>query len=38
LLHAGVLLGLFFDPEDGDNMFFQNSGYVPEDITIPDVI
>jgi hypothetical protein len=22
LLHAGLLLGLFFDPEDGGDMFF----------------
>jgi hypothetical protein len=24
LLHAGFLLGLFFDPEDGNDMFLQN--------------
>jgi hypothetical protein len=24
LFHAGFLLGLFFDPEDGDYMFLQN--------------
>jgi hypothetical protein len=24
LLHAGFLLGLFFDPEDEVNMFVQN--------------
>jgi hypothetical protein len=24
LLHAGFLLGLFFDTEDGGNMFLQN--------------
>jgi hypothetical protein len=24
LLHAGFLLCLFFDPEDGDDMFLQN--------------
>jgi hypothetical protein len=26
LLHAGFLLGLFFDPEDGRDMFLQNVG------------
>jgi hypothetical protein len=26
LLQAGFLLGLFFDPEDGGDMFFRNVG------------
>jgi hypothetical protein len=26
LLHAGFLLGLFFNPEDGDDMFHRNVG------------
>jgi hypothetical protein len=26
LFHAGFLLGLFFNPEDGDEIFFQNVG------------
>jgi hypothetical protein len=26
LLHADVLLGLFFDPEDGSDIFFVNIG------------
>jgi hypothetical protein len=26
LLHAGFLLGLFFDPKDGGSMFLQNVG------------
>jgi hypothetical protein len=26
LLHAGFLLDLFFDPEDGTDMFFRNIG------------
>jgi hypothetical protein len=26
LLIAGFLLGLFFDPEDGGNVFLQNIG------------
>jgi hypothetical protein len=30
LLHAGFLLGLFFDPEDGVDMFLRNFGtYLP---------
>jgi hypothetical protein len=24
--HAGFLLGLFFDPEDGDDIFLRNVG------------
>jgi hypothetical protein len=24
--HAGFLLGFFFKPEDGDNMFFRDIG------------
>jgi hypothetical protein len=30
LLHAGFLLGLFFDPEDRGNMFFKTSVYFQE--------
>jgi hypothetical protein len=26
LLHAGFLLGVFFNPEDGGNMFLSNVG------------
>jgi hypothetical protein len=26
LLHAGFMFGLFFDPEDGGDMFLQNAG------------
>jgi hypothetical protein len=31
--HAGFLLGLFFHPEDGGNMFFQNVSWLPTDYT-----
>lgn len=33
LLHTGVLLDLFFGPEDGDDNFHQNLSSVPTDIT-----
>jgi hypothetical protein len=26
LFHAGLLLGLFFNPEDGGDVFLQNGG------------
>jgi hypothetical protein len=26
LFHAGIFLGLFFDPEDGGDMFLRNFG------------
>jgi hypothetical protein len=31
LLHATFLLGLFFDPEVGGDMFFRNVCYIPQD-------
>jgi hypothetical protein len=43
LLHAGFLLGLFFNSEDGDDMFLQNVGllsmdcmvcYIPDERTL----
>jgi hypothetical protein len=42
LLHAGLLLGLFDDPEDEDDVFLQNIGYfqqatlcyIPEDRSV----
>jgi hypothetical protein len=34
LLHAGFLLGLFFDREDGGNMFLQNAGWHLVDYTV----
>jgi hypothetical protein len=32
-LHAGFLLGLFFDPEDGDDMFLRNFRRLSADYT-----
>jgi hypothetical protein len=29
--HAGFLLGLFFDPEDGSDMFLRNVGRLSTD-------
>jgi hypothetical protein len=40
LLHADFMLGMFFDPEDGGDVFFRDVDiritrhYVPEDITV----
>jgi hypothetical protein len=31
--HAGFLLGLFFNPEDGGNMFLRNFGWFSTDYT-----
>jgi hypothetical protein len=31
LLHAGLLLGLFFDPEDGGDMFLRKVGSLAAD-------
>jgi hypothetical protein len=33
-LHAGFLLGLLFNPEDGGNMFLQNAGSLSVDYTV----
>jgi hypothetical protein len=34
MLHDGFLLGLFFDPEDGDNIFPQKTGWLSTDYTV----
>jgi hypothetical protein len=34
LLHSAFLLGLFFDPEDGGNMFIQNVGSLSTDYSV----
>jgi hypothetical protein len=31
MLHAGFLLGLFFDPEDGSDMFLRKVGRLSTD-------
>lgn len=33
LLHAGFLLGLFFDTENGDEIFLRNVGWLLTDYT-----
>jgi hypothetical protein len=32
--HAGFLLGLFFDAEDGGDMFLRNTGLLSMDYTV----
>jgi hypothetical protein len=34
LLHVDFLLDLFFDPEDGGNMFLRNVGFFSTDYTV----
>jgi hypothetical protein len=34
LLYLGFLLGLFFDPEDGGDIFFRNIGSLSTDYTM----
>jgi hypothetical protein len=33
-LHAGLLLGLFFDPDEGSNMFIWNVGWLSVDFVL----
>jgi hypothetical protein len=33
-LHAAILLALFFDPEDGADMFFRKVGWLPTNYTV----
>jgi hypothetical protein len=28
VFHAGILIGMFFDSEDGDDMFLRNVGWL----------
>jgi hypothetical protein len=34
MLQAGILHGLFFDPEDGRDMFLRNVGLFSTDYTV----
>jgi hypothetical protein len=32
-IHAALLLGILFDPEDGGDIFHQNIGWLPKKYT-----